>query len=147
MTQRIDFAAVAPDGFFAGVLQAAEAVAKSGLDAAVQELVKLRVSQLNGCLYCVDMHHRDARAAGETETRLAHLAAWRESALFTAAEKAALGYAESATHLGPEGVPDDVWAGITGHFTDREIGALVAGVALMNTFNRIAVPSRTPPQS
>ena len=115
------------------------------LDATVRELVKIRASQLNGCAYCVDMHTAEARGLGELEHRLHQVAVWRESNVFTAAERAALAYTDEATRLGDEGVTDEVWDELTGHYEPAELGHLVAQVALINAFNRIAVPLRTPP--
>ncbi|MGW4244133.1 carboxymuconolactone decarboxylase family protein [Nocardia sp. NPDC004722] len=125
---------------------AAEAAIRRGpLDATVRELVKIRVSQLNGCLFCIDMHSTEARKEGETERRLWHLNAWRESALFTETERAALEYAEAATHLGPHGVSDEIWADVEKHFDEGQRAGLVAVTAQINLWNRIGVPMRLEP--
>ncbi|WP_369639186.1 carboxymuconolactone decarboxylase family protein [Nocardia sp. JMUB6875] len=135
---------VAPEIYQAWV--AAEiAIRRGPLDATVRELVKIRVSQINGCLFCIDMHATEARKEGETERRLWHLNAWRESALFTDAERAALEYAEAATELGPHGVSDEIWAGVEKHFDEGQRAGLVAVTAQINLWNRIGVPMRLEP--
>ncbi|MEC3954468.1 carboxymuconolactone decarboxylase family protein [Nocardia sp. CDC153] len=121
------------------------AIRRGPLDATVRELVKLRVSQINGCLFCIDMHATEARKEGETERRVWHLNAWRESALFTEAERAALEYAEAATTLGPHGVSDEIWAAVEKHFDEGQRAGLVAVTAQINLWNRIGVPMRLEP--
>ena len=109
------------------------------------DLLRLRVSQLNGCSYCVDMHSRDAKKAGETDERLFAVAAWRESPHFTDAERAALGLAEAATRISdnPHGVPDDVWEQAREHFDEPALGVLTLAIAAINAWNRINVINRT----
>ncbi len=104
-------------------------------------LVEVRVSQLNGCSVCLDMHTRELRAMGEPSRRIDTIAAWREAPYFTDAERAALALAEAATHLSnpPPQVPDDVWGEAARHFTDRQLAALVIAIATINAFNRIQV--------
>ncbi|GAB0107205.1 carboxymuconolactone decarboxylase family protein [Nocardia sp. JMUB6875] len=141
---RMNLSEVAPEIYQAWV--AAEiAIRRGPLDATVRELVKIRVSQINGCLFCIDMHATEARKEGETERRLWHLNAWRESALFTDAERAALEYAEAATELGPHGVSDEIWAGVEKHFDEGQRAGLVAVTAQINLWNRIGVPMRLEP--
>jgi len=126
-------------------LGAAElAVRESALDPTIRELVKLRASQMNGCVHCVDIHSHEALELGENLDRILQLVAWRESPLYTPAERAALEYTEAATTLGPHGVADDVWAGVRDVMTDEELGALVVQVALINAFNRFGVPLQMP---
>ena len=140
---RLDLQQAAPKA--ARALHAADqAVRASALDPTVRELVKLRTSQINHCVYCVDMHSHEALDQGETLDRILQLVAWRESALFTATERAALAYAEAATTLTEHGVSDEVWAGVREVMSDEELGALVVQVALMNAFNRFGVPLRMP---
>ena len=114
---------------------------QSPLPRSTQELVSLRASQINGCGWCVDMHTKEATAAGETAVRLNLVAAWRESTVFTEAEQAALALAEEGTRLADadEGVSDDTWAQVRKHYDDDQIAALVALVALINAANRLAV--------
>ncbi|WP_067548155.1 carboxymuconolactone decarboxylase family protein [Nocardia crassostreae] len=136
---RLNLPQIAPEVYKAWA-QAEMAIRKGPLDATVRELVKIRVSQINGCLFCIDMHTTEARKEGETEQRIYHLDAWRESKLFTDAERAALDYAEAATRLGVHGVSDEIWSGVEKHFDEGERGGLVAITAQINLWNRIGVP-------
>ncbi|GAA2593985.1 carboxymuconolactone decarboxylase family protein [Dactylosporangium fulvum] len=114
---------------------------QSPLPKATQELVSLRASQINGCGWCIDMHTKEAAAAGESAVRLNLVAAWRESTVFTEAEQAALALAEEGTRLADagRGVSDETWARVREHYDDDQIAALVALVALINAANRLAV--------
>ncbi|HLH99461.1 MAG TPA: carboxymuconolactone decarboxylase family protein [Acidimicrobiales bacterium] len=105
------------------------------------ELVALRASQINGCGWCVDMHTKEAAAAGESAVRLNLVAAWRESTVFTEAEQAALALAEEGTRMADAalGVSDETWAAVRRHYDDDQIAALVASVAMINAANRMAV--------
>ena len=116
-------------------------IARSSLPRSLQELVSLRASQINGCGWCIDMHTKEAAAAGEATTRLNLVAAWRESTVFTEAEQAALALAEEGTRLADAstGVSDDTWAQVRKHYDDDQIAALVCVVALINAANRLAV--------
>jgi AhpD family alkylhydroperoxidase len=111
------------------------------LDPALRELVKIRASQLNGCAYCIALHTRDARAAGESEQRLYALAAWRESPLFTSRERAALELTDTVTRIGDEGVPEDIYARVAGEFEPEELANLIFAITAINAWNRIAVSS------
>lgn len=119
---------------------------QSSLPRSTQELVSLRASQINGCGFCVDMHTKDAAAAGETAVRLNLVAAWREATVFTGAERAALALAEEGTRLADahHGVSDQTWAQVRKHYDDDQISALVCLVALINAANRINVIVRNP---
>jgi AhpD family alkylhydroperoxidase len=114
---------------------------QSTLSRSTQELVSLRASQINGCGWCVDMHTKEAAAAGETPVRLNLVATWRESAVFTEAERAALALAEEGTRLADahHGVSDETWAQVHKHYDDDQTAALVCLVALINAANRLAV--------
>ena len=114
---------------------------QSPLPSSTQELVSLRASQINGCGWCIDMHTKEALAAGETAVRLNLVAAWRESTVFTEAEQAALALAEEGTRLADanQGVSDETWAQVRKHYDDDQIAALVSLVALINAANRLAV--------
>ncbi|MEU0842389.1 carboxymuconolactone decarboxylase family protein [Streptomyces sp. NPDC005962] len=114
---------------------------QSSLPMSTQELVSLRASQINGCGWCVDMHTKEAAAAGESAVRLHLVAVWRESTVFTAAERAALALAEEGTRLADAqpGVSDATWAQVREHYDDDQIAALVSLVALINAANRLAV--------
>jgi len=112
----------------------------------LQELVRIRVSQINGCAFCVDMHCHDAQKAGETDERLFAIATGREAPFFTAEERAALELAEAATRIAdrPDAVPDDVWDAAADHFDESQLGTLVMTIAAINAWNRINVINRTP---
>jgi len=116
------------------------------LDPRLRELVRIRVSQLNGCAYCLDQHVGDAIAAGEGARRLATLVAWPESIFFTARERAALALTEQVTLIGEHGVTDEVWAAATEHFDDAELVQLLWAVIAINAWNRIAVATHMVPE-
>ena len=138
MTLRIDYAKAAPDVYKA-LISTHTALKKSGFDTHLMDLVFQRVSQINGCAYCVDMHGRDLRAAGETPERLDGLAAWDESPYFTGREKAALAWAESVTNIATSRAPDHVYAEMRKHFSEADATHLTMGIALMNALNRVAI--------
>jgi AhpD family alkylhydroperoxidase len=114
---------------------------QSPLPKATLELVSLRASQVNGCGWCVDIHTKELAAAGETAVRINLVAAWRESTVFTEAERAALALAEEGTRLADasHGVSDATWSQVREHYDDDQIAALVGGVAMINAANRLAV--------
>ena len=116
-----------------------------GLDTKLRLLIEIRISQINGCAYCVDRHLREARAAGETEQRLDCLCVWREVAFFDARERAALAWAESLTLVSETHAPDDVFALVRTQFDDKEIVDLSLAVAAMNAWNRFGVGFRLQP--
>jgi AhpD family alkylhydroperoxidase len=118
--------------------------AASHLDSALFELVKIRASQINGCAYCIDMHTKDARLAGETEQRSYELNAWRETPFYSERERAALEWTEAVTRLADTHVPDDVHERVSKHFNDDELVALTFGVVVINAWNRLAVSFRAP---
>jgi AhpD family alkylhydroperoxidase len=119
---------------------------ESGLPAATQELVKLRASQINGCAYCTDMHTKDATAAGETQQRLNLVAVWRESTVFTEAERAALELTEQGTRIADAsvGVSDEVWANAAKYYDEDQLMALTCVIALINAYNRMNVITQQP---
>ncbi|GAA4692478.1 carboxymuconolactone decarboxylase family protein [Pseudonocardia yuanmonensis] len=125
---------------------AATVIHRSPLPTTTQELVSLRASQINGCGFCVDMHTKDAVAAGESQARLNLVAAWREATVFTEAERAALALAEEGTRLADahHGVSDETWARVRSHYDDDQVAALVCLLALINAANRINVIVRNP---
>jgi AhpD family alkylhydroperoxidase len=128
-----------------GGYQALEAMEKFLQDSAVPdnilELVRLRVSQINGCALCVDMHSHRASKWGETSDRIWALPTWRDTPYFTEQERAALALAEAATHIAktPEGVPDDVWEEAARHFDETALATLVMAIASVNAWNRVNV--------
>ena len=117
------------------------AIDESTLPKAVQELVSLRASQINGCGWCVDMHTKEAAAAGESDVRIHLVAAWRHASVFTDAERAALALTEEGTRLADAGtgVSDETWALVREHYDDDQIAGLVSLVALINATNRLGV--------
>ncbi|SDM76467.1 carboxymuconolactone decarboxylase family protein [Lentzea albidocapillata] len=124
---------------FAGLGQA---VHQTSLPATTAELVSLRASQLNGCGFCLDMHVKEAIAAGEDPLRLHLVAGWRETTVFTEAEQAALAFTEEGTVLTREGVSDETWDNVRKHFDDEQVAALVCLLGLINAANRMAVITR-----
>jgi AhpD family alkylhydroperoxidase len=116
------------------------------LDPRLRELVRIRVSQLNGCAYCLDQHVRDALAAGEGERRLATLAAWRESVFFTARERAALALAEQVTLIHEGGVSDEVWDEAAAQLTEAELAQLLLAIVAINAWNRVAISTHMVPE-
>ncbi|MFB7445670.1 carboxymuconolactone decarboxylase family protein [Streptomyces mirabilis] len=127
-------------------MSAGKALKDSSLPAATQELVALRVSQINGCAACIDMHTKEAAAAGETPVRLNLVAAWREATVFTEAERAALELAEEGTRVADAagGVGDEVWAHAAKHYDEDQLTALVVLVSFMNAVNRLNIITRQP---
>lgn len=119
----------------------------SQLEPSLQELVRARASQINGCVYCVLMHARDARKAGESQRRLDALPVWRETPLFTAREKAALELTESVTRLADAEVSDDVWNRVAEHFTEVELAELLWVIVVINAWNRLGAAARPWPLS
>jgi AhpD family alkylhydroperoxidase len=128
------------------LLDLAEATRKAGLPSNTADLVHLRAAQINGCGYCVDMHARDLKKAGETDERLFAVAAWREAPYFTDAERAALALAEAATRLSdrPDPVPDGVFEEAARHFDEQALSALIIDIALINFWNRLTVTVKQP---
>lgn len=118
-----------------------EAVAKSGLDPLLLELVRTRVSQLNGCAFCLDMHQQDARAKGERQQRLDLIAAWREAPCYDARERAALGLAEALTLVAGRPLPEEVWKEASSAFEAQQLAGLVFAIASINSWNRLCIAS------
>jgi AhpD family alkylhydroperoxidase len=115
------------------------------IDGRLGNLIRVRASQINGCVFCIDMHWKDARAAGESEERLYSLDAWRESPLYEERERAALELCEAMTLVADGHVPDDVWDRATGAFDESDLAQLVFGIAAINAWNRLMITSRTEP--
>ena len=113
-----------------------------GIDRKLLHLIKARVSQINGCAYCIDMHTKDARAEGETEQRLYGLSAWQETPFYTPRERAALEWAETLTLIPSHHVPDELYNRTREHFTEAELVGLTLAVIAINGWNRIAIPFR-----
>lgn len=145
MSQRLDYTQISPAGVKAlgGVYGY---VAQSGLSTALVELVFLRISQINNCAYCLDMHTRDLLKRGVPIEKLALVQAWEEGdALFDARERAALAWAESVTRVATTGVPDADFAAVSTVFSEKEVVDLTIAIGLMNTYNRLAISFRNTP--
>jgi AhpD family alkylhydroperoxidase len=140
---RLDYSHVAP-GAVRAQYGLEQYVQNCGLEHPLLELVKLRASIMNGCAYCVDMHTKDARAAGETEQRLYAVPVWRETPFFTPRERAALAWTETVTDVGRTGVPDDVYHEARAHFDEAELVNLTLAVVAINGWNRLAISFRAP---
>lgn len=141
MQPRLNYAAVAPEAFRA-VLGLEKYLRASSLEINLIHLLKLRASQINQCAYCIDMHWKDLRAAGESEQRLYGLSAWRESPYYTPRERAALAWTEALTVLTDGFASDQVYHEVQPHFSDREMVDLSVAIATINTWNRLAVGFR-----
>jgi len=122
-------------------------VRSSSLEPSLYKLVKLRASYLNGCAFCVDMHTREARAAGESEQRLFAVPVWKETPFFSARERAALAWTESVTELGRGGVSDELFRATREHFSEQELVDLTIGIIAINAWNRLAVSFAAVPGS
>lgn len=141
MKPRMNHWAAAPDSM-AAMRSIEDHVRASGLEHSLLELVKIRASQINGCAFCLDMHTRDARAAGETEQRLYLLSAWRESPLYSPRERGALEWTEALTLVAEEQVPDSVYDAVRPHFTENELVKLTLAIGTINVWNRFAIAFR-----
>ncbi len=144
MGSRLDIGGISPRTY-ATMARLSEASHSFGLEPLLVELVKTRASQINGCAFCVDMHTKDARAAGEEEHRLYLLAAWRECGWYSPRERAALALTEAMTRLGEHGVADDVFDAAAELFSDEELAGLIWAITAINAWNRIAITTRMEP--
>ena len=142
MEQRLDYLTATPNVVRA-MLGLHKPLSQSGLEKGLLDLVYFRVSQINGCAYCLDMHSKDLRAAGETEQRLYVLEAWRESPFYSDRERAALAWAEAVTTLTNKDVPDDVYEQARAQFSEAELVTLTLAVIAINGWNRLNVAFRT----
>lgn len=144
MSTRIDYRKIDVDATRA-MLALERYVQNTRLEPELLHIVKLRASYINGCATCVDMHTKDARAAGESEQRLYAVPVWRETPFFTLRERAALAWTESVTDVARTGVPDDAWDQVSGEFSDAEIVALTMAIIAINGWNRLGVSFRIEP--
>ena len=144
MEPRIDYVKSARGAYHA-MLGIEHYLQQCGLEESLQNLIKLRVSQLNGCAYCIDMHWKDLRAADESEQRLYGLDAWEESPYYTDRERAALAWAESVTNIQKGHVPDEVFERVKEFFNDKELADLTLAVTAINSWNRLSIAARTTP--
>jgi AhpD family alkylhydroperoxidase len=143
MDQRLDYWAAAPEAS-AAYLRFNSYFEKSGLEAPLLELIRTRVSQINGCAYCLDMHTKDAREAGETEQRLHVLSAWREAPFYSERERAALAWAEAVTLISAGPVEDELFQHVSEQFSEKEVAELTFAIIAINGWNRLAIPFRVP---
>jgi AhpD family alkylhydroperoxidase len=143
MREWIHYSKVAPEGFQA-LLKFDQYVRQCGLETSLLELVRIRVSQINSCGYCIDIHTKDAREAGESEQRLYCLSAWRETPFYSDRERAALGWAEAVAKLGDSPIPDDVHESTNANFSAKELVDLTMAVISINSMNWLAVSCNTP---
>jgi len=134
-------------GAFNALLGVEKYVHSSGLETTLLDLIKLRASQINGCAYCIDMHWKDLRAAGETEQRLYGLDAWEESPYYSDRERAALAWTEAVTNVQDGHVPDSVFEFVRKSFTDKELVDLTVAITAINSWNRLNIAARTVPGS
>ena len=146
MEQRLDYPKLAPEAARA-MYGLGSYLAGCGLEPGLLELVKIRASQINGCAFCIDMHTKDARAAGETEQRLYALAAWRETPFFTERERAALEWTEAVTLISANDVSDELYDRVRRVFSEQEIVNLTLAVVTINGWNRLAISFRSVPGS
>jgi AhpD family alkylhydroperoxidase len=144
MEARMPNPAMVLPGAMTAIQQLLQAPQAGGVPSATLELVHLRASQINGCSACVDGGTKSARKAGETEERLATVAAWREAPYFSDAERAALALAEAATRLAdrPDPVPDEIWDAAASHYDEKGLAAIVLMIAVTNLFNRLNATTR-----
>lgn len=141
---RLDYSKAAPATLQA-MLAISETVRKSGLEGSLLNLVTTRASQINGCAFCLDMHLREAKAAGETEDRLNLLVAWREVDVYTQRERAALRWTERLTRLADHHVEDEDFAAAREEFSEAELANLTLAIVVINGWNRLNVGFRMPP--
>ena len=145
MSNRIDYAKASPDGFkaFGGVYVTLQ---KCGLPKQLVDLVYLRVSQINGCAYCIDMHSRDLLKSGLTVDKLVLVPVWHDAGeVFSTRERIALAWAETVTRIAETGVPDVDYEAAAAEFSAKELADLTYAIGLMNAFNRFGITFRTPP--
>lgn len=142
-TRRLDGSTAAPAAYNAVV--GVEKEIRRNVDHTLLHLLKMRASIINGCAFCIDMHSRDALADGETTQRLFAIAAWHEAPFFTPRERAVLALTDVVTELPDGGVPDAVWEEAARHFDEAELAHLLIAIGLINLWNRLAIPSQTPP--
>jgi len=143
MDGRLRYPRVRPDALRA-MRELQDYVDRTGLEPKLLELIKLRASYINGCAFCVDMHTKDARAAGETEQRLFGVPVWRETPYFTERERAALAWTEAVIRVADTGVPDDVYTEACEHFDETELVDLTMAIVAITGWNQLNVAFRTP---
>jgi AhpD family alkylhydroperoxidase len=146
MTTRLNYQEQSP-ALLKKLVELNMAISTSSIEQSIRDLVDIRASQLNGCAFCVDMHVKEATIHGERPLRLHHLAAWRESTLFSPRERAALAWTEILTNLPAQGVPDDVYDRVRTQLSEKELSDLTFLVMAINAWNRVNVAFRVVPGS
>lgn len=144
MTSRLNYAKFSPESY-KSLLALDKSISAGSLDRSLVDLVKIRVSQINGCLFCLDLHTKEARTHGERELRLHHLAFWRESVLFDDKEKAALAWAELLTKIQPHGIEDADFKNISAQFSEQQVSDLTFVINNINIWNRFGIAFRPTP--
>lgn len=146
MSNRFNFSKVLPEGYKA-LSTVQQFINGSGLDKTLQELIKLRASQLNGCVYCLDMHLTDAKKMGFSDQRLFTLSAWHESPFFTEKEKAVLALTDAMTLVSEEGIDDEIFDDVLSHLGEEDMAKAMLAICQINTWNRLMVTTQAPPAS
>jgi AhpD family alkylhydroperoxidase len=146
MEPRINYGEKAPEAL-KGMMELQKHAAKSDLEDSLCELVRMRASQINGCAFCLDMHSKDARHAGETEQRLYGLNAWREAPFYSDRERAALAWTEAVTKISENHISDELYESVREQFDDEELVSLTLQIIAINGWNRLAIPFRSVPGS
>lgn len=146
MTQRIDAQQQSPE-LYRKLIEMSALLRQGPIEQTTRDLLQIRASQLNGCGFCLDMHVKEAKLHGERELRIHHLPIWRESALFSARERAALAWTEVLTRLPERGVPDEIYDSVRAEFSEKELSALSFAVMTINAWNRLSIGFRVLPGS
>ncbi len=146
MTERIQLEQVEPAAYKA-MLGLEQYLAQSGLDKKLLSLIKVRASQINKCAFCIDLHTKEARKAGETEQRLYALSAWQETPFFTPQERAALTLTEAVTLIAENPLSDELYNLVSGYFSDQEVVQILMAICTINAWNRIAITTKKIPGS
>jgi AhpD family alkylhydroperoxidase len=146
MTQRLNFAQLSPD-LFKGLMTLSNEVKKGSIEQSILDLVDIRASQINGCAFCLDMHSKEATIHGERPLRLYHIAAWRESTLFSPRERAALAWTEAVTKMPEGGIPDELYERVRGQLSEKEVSDLTFQIIAINAWNRASVAFKAVPGS
>ena len=146
MTQRLNYAQLSPE-LVKKLTAFTMELKERSIEQTIKDLVEIRASQINGCSFCVDMHSKEAKIHGERELRLYHVAAWRESTLFSPRERAALAWTEAVTKLSDTGVPDELYEKVRGQLSEKEVSDLTFQVMAINAWNRISVAVKAVPGS
>ena len=146
MEARMNHPAFVVPGAIEALQGLSKTAARTGVPFATLKMVELRASQINGCSVCVDMHARELRKAGESEERIATVAAWREAPWYSDAERAALALTEAVTRIAdrPESITDEIWADAAEHYDEAQLGGLLIDIGAINVWNRLNAATRTP---